>query len=231
MTMHSVSFLPPPAHQAMRRMKLLALVSGLLLAGCTTGPFATDDPRPERIPIDQQSLDAEEAPPLTSVPTVAPSVTPLAERQALQQQLQEDRRRGQAAVSAAQEADERDGTASDGARELAAVIQFAHGSATLDDRDQDILQQVARLQQERGNSLLVVGHSSAEAGEEENGAQAEANLKMSQRRADAVAEALRAAGVVPEALQIQALGDRDLQYEETAPSGEAGNRRVEIFLL
>jgi|GEM_PF-5075511 len=216
---------PPRAAEGYRRArprKLLVLAGALLLAGCTSGPFAGDEARPERIPIDEQTLDEEEAPALTSVPTQAPQVTPLEERQALQRQLQEDRQRGQAAVAQQQAATP---------RELAAVIQFAHGSATLGAEDREILQQVARLQQERGQSLLVVGHSSAELGGSRGDEQAEANLKMSQRRAEAVAEALRTSGVAPEALQIQALGDRHLQYEETTPAGEAGNRRVEIFLL
>lgn len=77
--------------------------------------------------------------------------------------------------------------------------------------------------------MLVVGHSSV--GSDEGPEQAEANLKMSERRANAVADGLRRAGVAPEDLQIQALGDRDLQYQETSPTGEAGNRRVEIFLM
>jgi len=220
----TASIAAAPTFSSRPRRLLTSLAAALLLASCTSGPFAEEEARPERIPIDGEALDDEEAPALTSVPTEAPSVTPLEERLALQQQLREDRATAQAEV-AAQQAEAAAGPEG----QLAAIIQFAYGSASLDDRDQEILEQVARAQKERGQRLLVVGHSSAGSEEVEN--QAEANLMMSQRRANAVAEGLRAAGVAPEDLHIQALGDRDLQYQETGPTGEAGNRRVEIFLM
>jgi len=224
MTMLSRSFRPIRSFHRRMRASLFTLAAGLLLASCTSGPFAENEARPERIPIDGQALEEEEAPELTSVPAQAPSVTPLEERLALQQQLRADRASAQAAMGA------REASPQDGAqRELAAVIQFAFGSASLDERDQEILVEVAHLQQERGTPVLVVGHSSV--GSDEGPEQAEANLKMSERRANAVADGLRRAGVAPEDLQIQALGDRDLQYQETSPTGEAGNRRVEIFLM
>ena len=214
------------------RAKLAVLAVGLLLASCTSGPFAEDEARPERIPIDEQSLDREETPALTSVPMEPPSVTPLEERQALQQQLREDRARARTEVAAQQGAaggDAQGDISGDALGQLAAVIQFAYGSAALDSQDQEILAEVARAQQDRRARLLVVGHSSA--GNEQGDAQAEANLKMSERRANAVAEGLRSVGVAPEDLHVQALGDRDLQYQETDATGEAGNRRVEIFLM
>lgn len=232
MTMHSRFPLSARATFSRTGARLAVLAAGILLASCTSGPFAENETRPERIPIDEQSLEGEEAPALTSVPTEPPSVTPLEERQALQQQLRTDRARARAEVAAQQEAARGD-LQGDSQRELAAVIQFAYGSAGLDARDQEILEQVARVRQERGAGLLIVGHSSIgdDPGDDRGDAQAEANLKMSERRANAVAEGLRSVGVAPEDLHVQALGDRDLQYQETDATGEAGNRRVEIFLM
>ncbi|MGF1628280.1 MAG: OmpA family protein [Kiloniellaceae bacterium] len=117
-----------------------------------------------------------------------------------------------------------------GPGELAAIIFFSHGSADLGERDRGILRDVAALQQQRGGSLRVVGHASSRTRNATPDEHQIANFDMSLIRANAVLEELLRLGVAPEAARAEALGDAEPVYHEFMPSGEAGNRRVEIFL-
>lgn len=221
------------------------LLGTLLLTGCTGGLFGSEEARPQRIAVDEAAVAEETAPPLTSVPTQAPAVTPPEERERLLQELRDDRARAQGRQVAAnagidlagsnqarasQQAERPSGAQREGA-ELAAVIQFARDSDSLDSRDRSILDDVARLQQERGANLLVVGHASARTAQMARERQLELHYDISQRRADAVARALRDAGVAPGALFAQAMGADAQLYQESMPSGEIANQRVEIYLF
>ena len=57
------------------------------------------------------------------------------------------------------------------------------------------------------------------------------NLKVSTARAQAVAEELVRMGVKRMHLQIDAVSDSAPVFHEYMPSGEAGNRRAEIYLV
>lgn len=199
------------------------LGTSLVLAGC--GSLFGEAARPERIAIDEEAQQSETTPPLTSVPRTRPSVTSPEERAALEQQLRQDRARGQQAAASAGEERE------DASRpEPVAVIHFAHGSAALSGEDRRVLQRVAELHRQQGGGLLIVGHASARTAQLEAERHADVNLKMSQRRAETVARALEQAGVPSDALRVEAVGHRERLYEEFMPSGEAGNRRAEIYL-
>jgi len=113
---------------------------------------------------------------------------------------------------------------------LVGVIHFVHASTALDGRDREILRQVAQLWRERGGRLRVLGHASSRTDPLDPQRHAEVNLRISRQRAEAVAAELRAAGVPADALLVEGLGDRGRVYHEFMVTGEAGNRRVEIFL-
>lgn len=113
---------------------------------------------------------------------------------------------------------------------LAGVIYFQHGSFGLDGTDRRILREVADAQKARGGTVVVVGHASSRTQNLAPERHFEANLAMSQRRANAVAEALRGYGVAPGSLAVEARGAAQPVFQEVMPSGEAGNRRVEIYL-
>ncbi len=113
---------------------------------------------------------------------------------------------------------------------LLGVIYFNHGSTSLSNQDLNVLRQVVALQRERGGILRVVGHASQRTGQADPRAHQAINSRLSQRRADSVARALRGFGMRPEAIVAEGRGDAELLYYEFMPSGEAGNRRVEIFL-
>jgi outer membrane protein OmpA-like peptidoglycan-associated protein len=58
----------------------------------------------------------------------------------------------------------------------------------------------------------------------------EANQRISEARANAVARQLMRYGVPEGAIQAAAAGDSQPLYSEVMPSGEAANRRAEVYL-
>ena len=111
-----------------------------------------------------------------------------------------------------------------------ATIQFNVGSEKISASDRSILQKVSKLQKERGGTLRVVGHASSRTRDMEAVRHKMVNLKMSIDRADAIANTLMRLGVSPATLYVGALSDSDPVYYEVMPSGEAGNRRAEVFI-
>lgn len=114
--------------------------------------------------------------------------------------------------------------------QLAAIIFFSHGSSDLDAQDRTVLRDIAALYEQRGGRLRVVGHASSRTQNTTPDEHQIANFDMSMARAESVAEELFALGVASDAVQTEAVGDAEPVYHEFMPSGEAGNRRVEIFL-
>ena len=78
--------------------------------------------------------------------------------------------------------------------------------------------------------MRIVGHASSRTQNTTPDEHQLANFDTSLIRAEAVQEALLDLGVPADAMQTEALGDAEPVYHEFMPSGEAGNRRVEIFL-
>jgi outer membrane protein OmpA-like peptidoglycan-associated protein len=113
----------------------------------------------------------------------------------------------------------------------AATIQFANGSARLSDRDRSILREVASQYKQRGaSSVRVIGHASSRTHAENLERHRQANARVSAERAETVARELVRLGVPAQAIYAGAVSDADPKYYEFMPSGEAGNRRAEIFI-
>jgi hypothetical protein len=112
-----------------------------------------------------------------------------------------------------------------------ALIYFAHGSAALSAMDRRIIGEVAQLQKAQGGVVRIVGHASMRTGNADPESHEEANYRMSLARANAIAEALMREGLHSESVQIAAQGSADPEYYEFTPTGEAGNRRAEIYLV
>ena len=117
-----------------------------------------------------------------------------------------------------------------GDSEIVAVIYFDPASADLGRADRLVLAAVAKLQRQRGSRLKVIGHASSGSASSDPTAARLANQAMSEKRAEGVVVALISLGVEAEKLLYSGVGDSDLLYDESKPSGEAGNRRAEIFL-
>ncbi len=114
--------------------------------------------------------------------------------------------------------------------ELVAVIYFGHGSAQLDASDRGVLREVVALHRQRGGTIRVIGHASAHTEVVDQIGHRIANFEMSSMRANAVAAGLVALGAARDKVRAEAKGDAQPVFHEFMPTGEAGNRRTEIFL-
>ncbi len=118
-----------------------------------------------------------------------------------------------------------------GAGGPAGMIYFGEGAAGLDASDRAVLQSVAAIYRQRGGYIRLVGHASQDGGGAADFAAQQANLQLSWARANAVARELARQGVDPGAIETAAVGDSQPAYVESSATGEAANRRVEIYLV
>lgn len=113
---------------------------------------------------------------------------------------------------------------------LIAVLYFDNGSAVIDEDGQAVLRDIASFYGQTGGSVMVVGHSSSRTLQTSVAEHQEVNYRISLARAKAVAAALVAQGVPQELLSTEARADTSPVFHEFMPTGEAGNRRVEVYL-
>lgn len=111
-----------------------------------------------------------------------------------------------------------------------ATIQFPNGSDALSSHDRKILNDVARLQKQSNGVLRVVGHASQRTRNMDPSQHALTNLRVSEQRANKIANMLTRLGVSSNQVLVAAVGDNEPVFLEVMPSGEAGNRRAEIYL-
>jgi len=111
-----------------------------------------------------------------------------------------------------------------------AIVTFNQGSSKLSGTARRILREVAEMQRQRGGQLHVVGHSSSWTRDMNAVRHNMINFGLSLDRAGVVARELLRLGVTGAELNIGALSDSRPLFFEVMPSGEAGNRRVEIYL-
>jgi outer membrane protein OmpA-like peptidoglycan-associated protein len=113
--------------------------------------------------------------------------------------------------------------------EQVATIHFAHSSSKLDDRDKRVIAQVASAQRQNNADVVVIGHASGRTQQLDKVEHELANFRISLARANRVASQLIAMGVDPQKVKVEAFADDSQLYSETMPTGEAGNRRAEIY--
>lgn len=115
--------------------------------------------------------------------------------------------------------------------EQIAQIQFGFGSSHLGGTDDSVLGKVADAWKKHPQSALrVIGHASMRTANMTEAEHNKVNRQISERRASAVVSKLLSLGVNPDAIFVGADGSSDPRYFEGVPAGEAGNRRVEIFM-
>ena len=110
-----------------------------------------------------------------------------------------------------------------------ATILFKTGSSGLSANDRNIIGQVVHLHQQRGGKVTVVGHASSRTRNMDPVNHKMVNYGVSVKRADRIADELRKMGMAPESIVVDARSDSMPLYYEIMPSGEAGNRRAEIY--
>lgn len=111
-----------------------------------------------------------------------------------------------------------------------ATILFNNGSAGLDENDRRILADVAKLQRQNNGVVRVIGHASQRTRNMDPAVHKRANFQVSVDRANQVATELKKMGISSDMILTAAVGDNHPLYLEVMPSGEAGNRRTEIYL-
>ena len=111
-----------------------------------------------------------------------------------------------------------------------ATILFDNGSARLKTSDRRVLRQVVAHHKQNGGTLRVVGHASSRTQNLDPVRHQLVNFKISAARADAVLKQLVRYGTRPSNLVVASVSDTIPKYFESMPSGEAGNRRAEIFI-
>jgi len=114
--------------------------------------------------------------------------------------------------------------------QLVGVIQFLDGSSRVDVRDRQILRDVLLLQRQRGGVIRLIGHASQRRVLPDPIAHRVVKFERSLARASSVALAMLELGADRKALEVIAAADSEPVYDESEATGEAGNRRVEIFL-
>jgi flagellar motor protein MotB len=114
---------------------------------------------------------------------------------------------------------------------LAALIYWQPTARALSADDRSVLRQVAEAQRRSGLDIRVVGHSSARVATLDPVRRLSQQLELSSTWADRVVAELARLGVDRRRIAADAAGAGQPQYQETSPAGEAGNRRVEVFLV
>ena len=115
--------------------------------------------------------------------------------------------------------------------ERVATIVFNVGSAGLTARDRNIIRDVALLHKERGGKIRIAGHASHRTRTMDPVRHKLVNYKISLQRANAVTAELTRQGVRRTDVVVDARSDSQPVYYEVMPTGEAGNRRAEIYFV
>lgn len=123
------------------------------------------------------------------------------------------------------------GVAPSGGSVRVATILFSNGSSKLNTRDKGILREVSVLHRQRGGTVRVVGHASSRTRNMDVVRHKMVNFRISADRANVVAGELARLGVPGDQIEVAALSDEQPVFYEIMPSGEAGNRRAEVYLI
>jgi outer membrane protein OmpA-like peptidoglycan-associated protein len=110
------------------------------------------------------------------------------------------------------------------------LIYFREGSSNLSSDDREVLKQIAEIHRASGGVVHVVGHASMRTTSTDYARHQEANQRVSEARAQAVARQLMRYGVPEGAIQWSGAGSTQPLYAEVMPNGEAANRRAEVYL-
>ena len=111
-----------------------------------------------------------------------------------------------------------------------AVIYYVYGSKRLSDNDRAVLAQVAAQQRTTGAVVRVVGHASTPTNSDDPVEAKIANFSIALDRARVVATELTKLGVPANRIHVGSASDDQPAYSDSTASGEAANRRTDIYL-
>lgn len=106
---------------------------------------------------------------------------------------------------------------------LSGSVLFASGKSTLLPAANARLDQVAKALREDNRNITIVGHTDAQGDDD-------LNMRLSEKRAEAVRAYLVAQGIDADRIRATGMGESQPVVENTTAEGRANNRRVEIVL-
>ena len=111
------------------------------------------------------------------------------------------------------------------------IINFAHDSRSLSSNDNLKLKNLVNEYGSRLEAIIVIGHASSRTRDMNIVNHQLVNFKISVDRAQSVANQLIDLSIPASLIKIEARGSSEPKYFESMPSGEAANRRTEIFII
>lgn len=110
------------------------------------------------------------------------------------------------------------------------TFYFANGSAVLDSKYNGKIREIVKIAKANNGKIKVLGFASSRTRNTDIASHKLANFKVSAERAQAVAAALKRAGLPSDQLETEALSDSVPAYLEVMPEGERLNRRAEVYI-
>ena len=110
------------------------------------------------------------------------------------------------------------------------TFYFSNGSAFLEEDYMTRIRDIVKVAKKHNAQIRVLGHASSRTRNTDIATHKLTNFKVSQDRAEAVAKALRRAGLPSSQISVEALSDTAPAYLEVMPEGERLNRRAEVYI-
>lgn len=110
------------------------------------------------------------------------------------------------------------------------TFYFDNGSSNLDASSNSKIRNIVKTAKANKAKVNVVGFASSRTRNTDATSHKLANFKVSADRAEAVAKALKRAGLSANQIQVEALSDTSPVYVEVMPEGERLNRRAEVYI-
>lgn len=110
------------------------------------------------------------------------------------------------------------------------TFYFDNGSSSLDGAAGAKIREIAKTAKQTKGKINVYGYASSRTRNTDIVSHKLANFNISMKRAEAVAQALRRAGVPAKQITVEALSDSAPAYQEVMPEGERLNRRAEVYI-
>ena len=107
---------------------------------------------------------------------------------------------------------------------------FENGSAVLDDSSRGRISEIVKEAKAHDAQVVVYGYASSRTRNTDAATHKLANFKVSMERANAVAAALKRAGLPAKNIEVIAMSDSAPIYQEVMPEGERLNRRAEVYV-
>lgn len=113
---------------------------------------------------------------------------------------------------------------------LVETFYFDNGSSYLPSGANSKIRQIVKEAKKNNAFVRVMGYASSRTRNTDMASHKMANFKVSQARAEAVAAALKRAGMPSNKILVEAMSDNRPAYLEVMPEGERLNRRAEVYI-